>query len=152
MKRTFALLIAGLVSVGSAVAQADLSKLPPPSKQQGVAFDKDIKPLFEASCVRCHGGDRARNNLRLDSLEGVLKGSKDHKVIDPGDSEKSRLVIAVAQLNPRTAMPPPPRPPRRGGAAGSTNSPPPVPMSADGRTNQSPAGPRRPMGPPPKPL
>jgi Planctomycete cytochrome C len=110
MKHASALLIAGLLTAGSAVAQVDLSRLPPPSKEQGVTFDKDIKPLFEASCVRCHSGDRARNNLHLDSLEGVLKGSKDHKVIDPGDSGKSPLVIAVAQLNPRSAMPPPPRP------------------------------------------
>ena len=152
MKHASALLIAGLLTAGSAVAQVDLSKLPPPSKQQGVTFDIDIKPLFEASCVRCHSGDRARNNLHLDSLDGVLKGSRDHKVIDPGNSEKSPLVLAVAQLNPRSAMPPLPRPPRRGGAAGSTNSPPPAPMSAAGVTNQSPDGRRGPMGPPPKPL
>ena len=152
MKHTSALLFAGLLTAGSAVAQVDLSKLPPPSPQKGVTYDKDIKPLFEASCVRCHSGDRARNNLHLDSLEGAIKGSRDHKVISPGDSEKSPLVIAIAQLNPRSAMPPPPRQPRRGGAAGSTNSAPPPPMSPDGGTNQPGGGRRGPAGPPPKPL
>jgi len=152
MKRTPALLMAGLLTAGSAVAQVDLSKLPAPSTQQGVTYAKDIKPLFETSCVRCHSGDRARNNLHLDSLEGALKGSRDHKVITPGDSQGSLLVVAVAQLNPRSAMPPIPRPPRRGGAPGATNSPPMTPMSADGATNQPPGARRGPTGPPPKPL
>ena len=68
------------------LAGADLSKLPPSSKQQNITYAKDIKPLFEASCVRCHGGDRAKAGLHLDSLPGVLKGSKDGKVIVPGKS------------------------------------------------------------------
>jgi hypothetical protein len=43
----------------------------------------------------------------------VLKGGEDGKVITPGDSKKSHLVIAVAQLDPDTAMPP-----KQGGAGG----------------------------------
>src|ERR1035437_9325734 len=126
MKNTSALLISGIAAIGASVmaADVDLSKLPAPAKQQGVTFDKDIKPLFEASCVRCHGADRPRNGLQLDKLETALKGSKDHKVIVPGSSEKSPLVLAVARLDSRTAMPPAPRQPRRGGPGG-TNQPPP---------------------------
>ena len=36
-------------------SKLDLSKLPPASTQKGVTFEKDIKPLFEASCTGCHG-------------------------------------------------------------------------------------------------
>src|ERR1017187_6082226 len=94
--------IAALVvaSTGSAV---DLSKLPPASTQQGVTYAKDIKPIFEASsCTRGPGAERPKAGLRLDSLEGALKGSKEGKVSEPGKSEKSDLVIAVAQLDPRS--------------------------------------------------
>lgn len=115
----------------------DLSKLPPASTQEGVTYDKDIKPLFQASCDRCHSGARPRDGLKLDTLEGVLKGSKDGKVVEVGNSQKSQLVISAAQIDPETSMPPKPRPPRR------------PPPDAAGGTNQPPA---RPMPPPPKPL
>src|SRR6266404_3329833 len=105
--RTCVLLFAGLmVAVSPAPAAPDLSKLPPAAKQEGVTYSKDIAPLFEASCIRCHGGQKPKAGLRLDSLEGVLKGSKEGKVVIPGKSEKSDLVIAVARLDPETAMPP----------------------------------------------
>jgi len=56
--------VAVLALVSTATASVDLSKLPPVSKQENVTFDKDIKPLFEASCTRCHGADRPKAGLR----------------------------------------------------------------------------------------
>jgi hypothetical protein len=112
--------------------------------------------MFEASCVRCHGADRPRNGLELDKLETVLKGSRDHKVIVPGSSEKSPLVLAVARLDARTAMPPAPRQPRRGGPGGTNQPPANAPgegkAAAGGGADQPPGGLRGPAGPPPKPL
>ena len=124
----------------------DLTKLPPPSTQEGVTYAKDIRPIFEASCLRCHGQERPKAGLHLDSLEGVLKGSKDGKVIVPGQSTKSQLVIAVARLDEESAMPPKPK---HGRPHGSEKGPEgAAPVSAG--TNQPPA--KGPMGPPPKPL
>ena len=100
-------------------AELDLSKLPPASDQKGLTYDKDIKPLFEASCVNCHGERRQRAGLRLDSLQAVLTGSDEGKVITPGDSKGSGLVHAVAQIDPETAMPPK----RRGGGPGGFGGP-----------------------------
>ncbi|MGN6555529.1 MAG: c-type cytochrome domain-containing protein [Verrucomicrobiota bacterium] len=106
LKQTSAVLLASLF-IGSAFAEnIDLSKLPPASTQSGVTFEKNILPLFKESCVKCHGEERPKNGLRLTSLEGVLKGSKDGKVVVPGNSAKSDLVIAIARLDPETAMPP----------------------------------------------
>ena len=67
-----------ILAAASLTAQAriDVSKLPAPAKQKDVTYAKDIKPLLEASCIRCHGADRPKAGLRLDSLEGILKGSK----------------------------------------------------------------------------
>ncbi len=158
MKYLSILLAAGIVSAGglALAAPVDLSKLPPPSSQQGVTYEKDIHPLLEASCVRCHGPQRPKAGLRLDSREGVLKGSKDGKVVKPGNSEKSQLVIAVAQLDPETAMPPKPRPGRgkKGpeGMSMSTNAPAEHGEHAMGEAPGGGPGPGRKMGPPPKPL
>src|SRR4030095_13649004 len=86
--------------------EIDPAKLPPPATQKGVTYAKDIRPLFEATCFRCHGEEKQKGGLRLDSLEAVLKGGEDGKVIVPGNSKKSLLVAAVAQVNEDVVMPP----------------------------------------------
>jgi len=146
----------------TAFADVDVSKLPPASKQKDVTFAKDIKPLLDASCTRCHGAERPKAGLRLDSLEGVLKGSKEEKVVIPGDSAKSLIVHATSQLDPESAMPPKPKARRGGpggpggerregrpGGPGSTNAAAGAPGQRPG-----PGGPGGPGGnqPPPKPL
>lgn len=84
----------------------DLSKLPPPSDKKGLTYVKDMKPVFEKACFGCHGEEKQKAKLRLDSLEATLKGSEEGKIVEAGKSEKSRLVIAVSRLNPDAAMPP----------------------------------------------
>jgi len=135
------------------LSKIDVSKLPPPSEKKGVTYAKDIRPLFEASCIRCHGEERHKGDLRLDSLEAVLKGGEDGKVVVPGASKKSLLVIAASQIDDETAMPPKPG---HGGPGGPGNRPP----GGPGAGNPPPGGPgagRAPggpggFGPPPKPL
>lgn len=145
----------------SALAEIDTSKLPPAATKKNVEYAADIKPLFEASCVRCHSGDRPKAGLRLDRLESVLKGSKDGKVIEKGDSAKSLLVHAISQLDPEIAMPPKRRSRGPGGPGGPSgggerkdgppgkNSPP--GKDSDGGS-RGPGGPGGFGGPPPKPL
>jgi hypothetical protein len=88
--------------------KVDLSKLPPPADKKDVTFAKDIKPIFENSCTRCHGSEKPKADLRLDSLEAVTKGSEHGKVIQAGKSADSKLVVAVAQAgHPDDYMPPP---------------------------------------------
>ena len=86
--------------------EIDPAKLPPVAAQKDVTYAKDIRPLFEASCFRCHGTEKQKAGLRLDSLEAVLKGTEDGKVVVPGDSAKSRLVITTSGLDAEFAMPP----------------------------------------------
>src|SRR4051794_38676427 len=108
MKHASMLLLASLATAGSSLTAAspDLSKLPPPAQKTGLTYTKDIRPILEASCFGCHGAQRQRGKLRLDSLEAALKGGEDGKIITPGQSQESLLVIAVAQLDDETAMPP----------------------------------------------
>jgi hypothetical protein len=128
-KRCAATLFSAVLATASGV---DVSKLPPPAKTPGVTYAKDIHPVLEASCFRCHGdNEKPKGGLRLDSLEGVLKGSKEGKVVVQGNSAKSQIIISASQIDPETAMPPKPRP----GA----------------KASNAPAG-GKPMGPPPKPL
>ena len=86
----------------------DPSKLPPAASKQGVAYATDIKPIFEKSCVKCHGADKQKGKLRVDSLEAVLKGGEDGKVIKPGNSGESMLVMNVAHVGDEDMFMPPP--------------------------------------------
>ncbi|MGZ4961735.1 MAG: c-type cytochrome domain-containing protein [Limisphaerales bacterium] len=116
MKKTFltiGLLIAAATSNFAAghddawdISKIDVSKLPPASDKTGLAYEKDVAPLLKASCVRCHGAERPKAHLRLDSKEGILKGGEDGKIVVPGDSKKSLMVAAAAQVNDEVAMPP----------------------------------------------
>jgi len=80
------------------IAAADTAQLPPASTKTGVTYATDIKPVFDQSCVKCHSGDKPKAKLKLDSLENALKGSKDGKVVIPGNSAKSPLVLNVAHV------------------------------------------------------
>lgn len=159
-------LLASLVSTACLAAEPDLSKLPPPSDKKGLTYEKDVKPMLDASCIRCHGAERPKAGLRLDTMEGVLKGSKDGTVVAKGDSKKSQIVIAAARIDPETGMPPMkgpggrgpggPRPP--GGPGGNAGGPPPPGgpngQGGPGGPPPGPGGHGGPggFGPPPKPL
>ncbi len=147
--------VLGGFSFAVVAAEVDLSKLPAPSQKKGLTYEKDVRPILEQSCLRCHGEDRPKAGLRLTTLDGALQGSKDGKVIMPGQSEKSPLIIAVARIDPEKAMPPNPRPGqfgRRGGPGGGQPGGPPPGTGAPG--GQRPPGGPGPggFGPPPKPL
>jgi mono/diheme cytochrome c family protein len=89
-------------------ATVDVSKLPPASDKKGATYAGDIKAIFDKSCTRCHGPEKPKARLRLDSLQGALKGSEDGKVIQPGNSAGSLLVHCVAHAgDPDVYMPPP---------------------------------------------
>ena len=107
---TGALLSAGLVSLSTNAAdkKIDVSKLPPAADKQGVTYAADIKPIFEKSCIKCHGADKQKGKLRLDSLQAILKGGEDGKVVVPGKSEDSMLIHNVAHLGDEDLWMPPP--------------------------------------------
>ena len=107
----------------ASAATVDLSKLPAASTKAGVTYATDIAPVIKASCGNCHTGPRPKGGLSLESLEGILKGSKEGKVVKAGDGAGSDLVIAVSQLDPEKSMPPKPRRRGPGGPGGGPGGP-----------------------------
>jgi hypothetical protein len=124
------------------ISKLDAGKLPPAAKTAGLTYDKDIKPMLEASCFRCHGEERQRGELRLDSREALLKGGENGKIVEPGNSKKSIMLFAAAQVNDDVAMPPKRRPGGRGpGGRGDFQPPPEVikkyDKDGDGKLNDA---------------
>ena len=95
-----------VASATAFAAEVDVSKLPPAATQAGITFDKDIKPIFEKSCFKCHGPEKKKGDLRVDSLEATLKGGENGPNVVKGNSAKSTLVHSIARLNEDEAMPP----------------------------------------------
>jgi mono/diheme cytochrome c family protein len=105
---TAGLLNASVVAADSPKATIDKSKLPPVASKSGVTYVSDIKAIFDNACVKCHGSEKPKARLRLDSLEGALKGGSGGKAIKPGNSADSPLVHNVAHVgDPDYYMPPP---------------------------------------------
>src|SRR6266436_307046 len=74
------------------------------SAQETASFARDIQPILENSCWKCHGEAMQLSKLDLRTLEGALKGGEKGAAIVPGKSDESRLYRRVAGLE-KPAMP-----------------------------------------------
>jgi cytochrome c553 len=59
------------------------------------AFETEIRPLLIAHCGKCHGPEKHRGGLRLDSRESMLEGGDSGAAIVPGRPADSLLLSAV---------------------------------------------------------
>ncbi|HEX4646899.1 MAG TPA: c-type cytochrome domain-containing protein, partial [Verrucomicrobiae bacterium] len=112
LKLTLTLAVAftlGLLAAKAEDKKLDPSKLPPASSQTGVTYAKDIKPIFDKSCIKCHGSEKQKSKLRLDSLSAAIKGGENGPDIIAGKSDKSPLVYFVAHVGDEDDFMPPPQ-------------------------------------------
>jgi mono/diheme cytochrome c family protein len=86
------------------ITPEQLAQLPPPADHQ-VDFSSEIKPIFEASCVKCHGRGKDKGGLRIDTRETLLKGGDSGPVVVPGKSADSLLIALVQGFDPDSVMP-----------------------------------------------
>ena len=70
-----------------------------------VNFSQEIKPIFEASCIKCHGRGKEKGGFRLDSRETALKGGDSGPAVLPGKSAESPLIALVPGVDPDNFMP-----------------------------------------------
>jgi len=73
-----------------------------------VDFNKQVKPILEAACVHCHGPDKDKGDVRVDTKDAAFKGNEDAVGITAGDPSKSS-VFTTLELpdDDDLAMPPP---------------------------------------------
>jgi hypothetical protein len=90
-----------------AATKVDTSKLPPASEKKDLTFDKDIKPMIEDSCLKCHGAEKPKAKYRVDSREAFIKGGESEQAaVIPGKSAESPVIHMVADLIEDMEMPP----------------------------------------------
>src|SRR6266699_854222 len=77
----------------------------PPAASHAVNFTNEIKPIFETSCIKCHGRGKDKGGLRLDTRETFLKGGDSGPAVMPGKSAESLLISLVQGFDPDNVMP-----------------------------------------------
>ncbi len=70
-----------------------------PSSAISASADADfagVKAIFSSSCIQCHGPNKQKGKLRLDSVEAVRAGGKSGAAVVPGAAERSLLVSRIS--------------------------------------------------------
>jgi mono/diheme cytochrome c family protein len=102
--RTHGLILTSVVVVFaglSGAANAD-------EKAKGnVDFRRDVEPLFQKHCMRCHGPEKRKGGLLLATRkEALLPTDTGEAAIVPGQSKKSELIRRLVSMDPDLRMPP----------------------------------------------
>ena len=71
-----------------------------------VDFSREIEPILIKRCSECHGPDKQKSNLRLDSRAAATQAGKSgHVALVPGRPEESELIKRVTTADPEDVMP-----------------------------------------------
>src|SRR5262245_47028643 len=63
--------------------------------QEAEFFEAKVRPILVNKCQSCHGPDKQKGGLRLDSREAIMQGSDGGPVILQKEPEKSLLLKAI---------------------------------------------------------
>lgn len=92
---TFLTLIASLAILSNASAQVD--------------FVRDIQPILEVHCTKCHGEDQKKGGLRLHTLADAMKGGDNGSALVAGKSMESKLYTSTTLKHDDDGVMPPPK-------------------------------------------
>jgi len=115
----------------------------PATAQPDAHFEKSVRPVLVEKCVSCHGPDKQKGGLRVDSRAALLAGGDRGPALVPGDPGKSLLLHALAH-DGELRMPPKDKLPAAAVAAVAAwvKAGAPWPDSAPAATAPKAAGPR----------
>ena len=72
-----------------------------------VDFLREIKPILEQNCVKCHGAEQQKGGFRIDSRAHALKAEKDWVGLVPGKPDKSAIYkMLLLPIDDEDVMPP----------------------------------------------
>lgn len=80
---------AGLKTVFHVATKPAPVQAPKPAAK--TVYAAKIQPIFDHSCVSCHGPQKVKGDLRMDSYAGLMKGGKTGSAIEPWKPDDSEL-------------------------------------------------------------
>jgi mono/diheme cytochrome c family protein len=70
-------------------------------------FAREVRPIFEAHCYKCHDAGKHKGGLRLDSKQtAFIGGDSGEPSLVPHDPDHSKLIQLVRGDDPDSVMPP----------------------------------------------
>jgi Protein of unknown function (DUF1553)/Protein of unknown function (DUF1549)/Planctomycete cytochrome C len=66
-----------------------------PTPEQVEFFEKSVRPILATHCYECHGPEKHKGGLRLDSRATMLQGGGSGPAMMPGNARESLLVKAI---------------------------------------------------------
>lgn len=63
--------------------------------EDSAVYSHVIAPIFESKCIGCHGAEKQKGKLRMDSYAALLKGGSDGASLVPGNLADSLLVSRI---------------------------------------------------------
>jgi hypothetical protein len=97
MKKQFLLLIIAAIFVLSFAILRFGSTIAAPSVKTEVSYAKDVQPILESRCGKCHMGEFVSEGLHMDTHESLMQGSDNGPVIIPGDAGESLLIQKLVE-------------------------------------------------------
>jgi mono/diheme cytochrome c family protein len=76
-----------------------------PKADGPVDYLRDVKPILAAHCIHCHGAEKPRGKLRLDTAAAALEGGPEDAAVIPGRPDESLLYLAVIGEGDSERMP-----------------------------------------------
>ncbi|HWF19863.1 MAG TPA: DUF1549 domain-containing protein, partial [Verrucomicrobiae bacterium] len=95
-------------SLGAALLAFPITMLAA-TKDEGVQYNRDIRPILSENCFPCHGPDSAarKASLRLDHFDDAILPRKDSSpAIVPGKPDASEVIHRITATNSDDIMPP----------------------------------------------
>jgi uncharacterized membrane protein len=85
------------VSVYAILQSGSTNAAAPHTDARDVSYSKDVQPILESRCGKCHMGEHVSEGLDMNSYETLMAGSQNGPVIVPGNASDSPLVQKVAE-------------------------------------------------------
>jgi hypothetical protein len=104
-RRTLGGLAVAALATAVFAAVGTASRAAPPPAPAKIEYNRDIRPILNDNCFKCHGFDSAsrKADLRLDKREAAIKAGS----IVPGKPDKSEMIQRIFSDEPSELMPPP---------------------------------------------
>ncbi len=76
-----------------------------PTPAQVEFFEQRIRPILAGECYECHGAEKQKGGLRLDSRDGLLEGGHSGPALVAGNDAASLLIESISHPDPDERMP-----------------------------------------------
>ena len=96
--------LAAALAAQAKLSPEQIAKLPavPAAK---VNFARDVKPIFDTACVKCHGKGKEKGGFSLETRTHFFKGGDAGAPVVSGQSAASYLIELVSGFDPDIVMP-----------------------------------------------